>query len=184
MPNATPSCRLRASPDSDWQTKGGRWCSPAATFCVSRNPGVPLNRSMNYTLNPGSVRCDIFKPSGKRYDTIALDMSNYYDAVTANEAVRLALKDANHYQPEQWLIVVTNPYHHSDIPVLLGPVERLHQFQAPLATEYAVELRTGIPETITITACDDKGGAEALAESMSQHGAKARMVTRAVPAWK
>ena len=77
---------------------------------------------MNYTENSGSVRMDVFKPDGKWYETVALDMGAYYNTgITPHHAVHEALLEANHYLPDRWIIVVPEPYHVSAYPVLLGP---------------------------------------------------------------
>lgn len=82
---------------------------------------------MNYSADPGMVRADVFKPDGKWYETIALDMGAYYNSgIAPHYAVHQALLDANHYKPEKWIIVVPEPYHVSAYPVLLGPDTQLH----------------------------------------------------------
>ena len=73
----------------------------------------------HYNENPGIVRCDVFKPGGKWYETIALDMSDFYHALSPFDAVALAVEKANHYKLGQWNFVVSVPYHHSAYPVMI-----------------------------------------------------------------
>ena len=77
---------------------------------------------MNYTDNPGMVRVDYFKPSGKWYMTEARDMSGFYHEPLVQDAVRLALQ-----RDGRWLtnftIVVMNPYHHSGGVPVMFPAE-------------------------------------------------------------
>lgn len=75
---------------------------------------------MNYSDNPGNVMCDVFKPGGKWYERITLNMSGYYaETITPFDAVVLALKDANHYKLGDWNFYVPDPYHHNAYPVMV-----------------------------------------------------------------
>lgn len=53
----------------------------------------------HYNENPGIVRCEVFKANGKWYDTVALDMTEYYKTtITPIDAVILAIDDNGHYK--------------------------------------------------------------------------------------
>ncbi len=77
----------------------------------------------NYANNPGMVRADFHKASGKWYMTEAIDMSNYYDDLDIHEAVRKALADLRPDRPADWYkyvhVVVSNPYHRNAYPIRL-----------------------------------------------------------------
>jgi hypothetical protein len=73
----------------------------------------------NYSENPGSVRVDYFKPSGKWYMTEALDMSGFYDhGIYPGEAVRAALEASGRLCPSL-IKVVLFPYVEHDYPVMI-----------------------------------------------------------------
>lgn len=72
----------------------------------------------NYSENPGMVRVDYFKESGKWYMTEAVDMSEFWDyAITPSDAVQAALKKAGRWLPH-FNIVALEPYHKSAYPVM------------------------------------------------------------------
>lgn len=77
---------------------------------------------MNYTSNPGSVRVDFFKPSGKWYMTEEVDMSDYWDTPTSSDAVEAALEDVGR-NLKHFTRVVLEPYHRFGYPVLLAAKE-------------------------------------------------------------
>ena len=85
----------------------------------------------HYSSNPGIVRCDVFKADGKWYETIPLDMSEYYSS-TLNpiEAAALAIRDFNHYKIGQWSFSIPEPFHKHAYPVLItsntDPEELIH----------------------------------------------------------
>lgn len=74
---------------------------------------------MGYSMNDGVVRADRFKPSGKWYDSIALDMSRHYNAVLIHNAVLNAMEDQGVKLEPGWSIVVLEPYHKHSHPVML-----------------------------------------------------------------
>jgi hypothetical protein len=83
----------------------------------------------HFSENPGMVRVDYFKPSGKWYMTEAIDMSEFWDhGIIPNEAVKKAL-DASRPKREpgwwrQFTVVVTEPYHKSAYPVMIVSRDR------------------------------------------------------------
>ena len=73
----------------------------------------------NYSNNPGSVRVDFFKESGKWYMTEAVDMSEFWDfGNTPHDAVTAAL-EAKGRNLKHFTRVVLEPYHKSAYPVML-----------------------------------------------------------------
>lgn len=72
----------------------------------------------NYSDNPGMVRVDYFKASGKWYMTEAHDMSDFWDhGLWVGEAVEAALRKAGRWLPH-FTIVVLEPYHKNAYPVM------------------------------------------------------------------
>lgn len=82
---------------------------------------------MGYTGQEGMVRADRFRPSGKWYDTFALDMSEFYAEPLIHDALDLAIRD--HQKGHQghpcatpddpgWFIVVAEPYHQHAHPIV------------------------------------------------------------------
>ena len=76
----------------------------------------------HYSDTPGSVRVDIFKPSGKWYETIAVDMNLHYNDPLVTDAVRAAvlhkLDDGERYRLGGMTYVVIDPYHKNSYPVM------------------------------------------------------------------
>lgn len=72
----------------------------------------------HYSDNPGMVRVDYFRPSGKWYMTEAHDMTGYYDTSDPYSAVEQALRDAGRWLPH-FTIVVREPYHQYSYPVMI-----------------------------------------------------------------
>ena len=73
----------------------------------------------NYSDNPGMVRVDFFKPSGKWYMTEALDMYDFWDCgITPHDAVIAALEKSGR-NLTHFTRVVLEPYHRSAYPVML-----------------------------------------------------------------
>lgn len=83
---------------------------------------------MGYTTKESIVRADRFKGSGKYYDTIELDMEGFYKEASLREAVEKALikqgSMLRSYTKEEsdGFIVVLNPYHQTDYPVVVWAV--------------------------------------------------------------
>lgn len=76
----------------------------------------------NYSDNPGMVRFDFFKhESGKWYMTEALDMSDYWNAPSVYDAVRMTLADSRYTDLSSWIISALEPYHKNAFPILLTP---------------------------------------------------------------
>ena len=73
---------------------------------------------MGYAVGDNMVRVDQFKPRGKWYQTLAIDMSGLYDSESPHFAVRSALIAAGH-NIEQWTYVCLEPYHRHSYPVML-----------------------------------------------------------------
>ena len=78
----------------------------------------------NYSDNPGSVRVDYFKPSGKWYMTEAIKMSDYfYKEIDIHRAVASALDasrpDRNAGWWKQFTVVVNEPYHKNAYPIMI-----------------------------------------------------------------
>lgn len=77
----------------------------------------------HYANNPGMVRVDYFKPSGKWYMTEAHDMSGYYNEPDIFLAVEKALRDAGRWKPH-FTIVVMEPYHKNAYPIMITAEEQ------------------------------------------------------------
>lgn len=77
----------------------------------------------HFSENPGMVRVEYFKDSGKWYMTEAIDMSEWYFEPMVQNAVRKALDASRPERPSGWWssfnIVVLEPYHEHGIPVML-----------------------------------------------------------------
>ena len=82
---------------------------------------------MNYSENPGMVRFDRFKDTGKWYDTYAVDMTDYWGSLTPVDGLLLALRNDSRFGAEwvqSWLqqggsIVCLEPFHRYAYPVQL-----------------------------------------------------------------
>lgn len=70
----------------------------------------------HYADNPGMVRVDYFKDSGKWYMTEAHDMSEFYNEPSIHDAVRKTLERDGRWLPH-FTIVVLKPYHQHAHPV-------------------------------------------------------------------
>lgn len=77
----------------------------------------------NYTTQPGMVRADFHKSSGKWYMTEAINMEPYYDDLDIHKAVEKALADLRPDRPADWYkdfhVVVQEPYHRNAYPIML-----------------------------------------------------------------
>jgi hypothetical protein len=85
----------------------------------------------NYSENPGMVRVDYFKPSGKWYMTEAIDMSPAWDTPDIFDAVRHSLNYAwvaNHNGRgdawHQFTVVILEPYHKNAYPIMIVAKEQ------------------------------------------------------------
>lgn len=82
----------------------------------------------HYSDNPGMVRVDFFKPSGKWYMTEAHDMSGYYDSPEAHLGIERMLsvsRDGRPYWWRQFTVVVSEPHHKNAHPQMIvsGEIE-------------------------------------------------------------
>ena len=76
----------------------------------------------HFSQKPGMVRVDIFKESGKWYDTLELDMDKQYNTLLIHDAINNAMA----IQHPQWThgknagfhVVVLDPYHKNSHPVM------------------------------------------------------------------
>ena len=72
----------------------------------------------NYSNNPGKVRVDFFKPSGKWYETEELDMSAYYGEPVIHNAILKAYYEQIAPYHEDMTMVVLEPYHQFSHPIM------------------------------------------------------------------
>ena len=77
----------------------------------------------NYSINPGKVRVDYFKASGKWYMTEEIDMSDVYDYDNILGAVTAAIVNERGALPP-FNIVVLEPYHRHAHPVMIRNADR------------------------------------------------------------
>lgn len=77
----------------------------------------------NYSVNPGMVRVDFFKPGGKWYMTEAWNMTGFWDEITPVDAVEKMLErdERGAALLKQFIVVVLQPYHRLEYPVCLVP---------------------------------------------------------------
>ncbi len=73
----------------------------------------------HFAYNPGSVRVDEFKPSGKWYQTIVIDMTDQYLNPSIHDAVMDCLVDRQIKLEPGWRYVCIKPYHQYAHPVML-----------------------------------------------------------------
>ncbi len=71
----------------------------------------------NYSDNPGHVRVDYFKASGKWYMTEMLDMSGYYDWFDLHYAIRYAMEVQEMWRP-RFTQVILHPYNENAYPIM------------------------------------------------------------------
>jgi len=79
---------------------------------------------MGYTENDGMVRVDFFKPSGKWYITLSVDLSEFYDEPSIHEAFAKALRkhfsDLGHPDMLSDMdAVCPEPFHKHGHPVII-----------------------------------------------------------------
>jgi hypothetical protein len=75
----------------------------------------------HFSENPGHVRVDRFKPSGKWYDTFTIDMSERYRGLLHNQ-IRLALQEKfGKDDLGDWIYVILDPYHEHSHPQMIKP---------------------------------------------------------------
>lgn len=75
----------------------------------------------HYSTNESDVRVSIFKPSGKWYTDIAVNMGEYYNHADIHQALLLALSDAGQYKwyEQGYTLVCLEPHHRYSHPVML-----------------------------------------------------------------
>lgn len=76
----------------------------------------------HYSENPGMVRVDYWKPSGKWYMTEAIDMSDYWGLPDLFKAIELSLDESRPTREPGWwrqfTVTVSEPYHEKAYPVM------------------------------------------------------------------
>lgn len=73
---------------------------------------------MGYHIYDYMVRVDQFKPNGKWYQTLSINMNNLYDHHCVHEALKIALQNDGR-DVERWTYVCLEPYHKHSHPVML-----------------------------------------------------------------
>lgn len=73
----------------------------------------------NYSENEGSCRASLFKPSGKWYQDLAIDMSAFYNEPDIHMAIRCAFEQTARTLQSDWKLVVLDPYHKNSHPIML-----------------------------------------------------------------
>ncbi len=71
----------------------------------------------NYSDNPGHVRVDYFKASGKWYMTETLDMNEFYDRWDIHKAIQYAMQEQEMWRPH-FTQVILHPYHQNAHPIM------------------------------------------------------------------
>lgn len=71
----------------------------------------------NYSDEPGHVRCDAFKESGKWYETFQIDMTELYNEPLIHDAVKTAVHVALKGRLIGMRMVVLLPYHTNEHPI-------------------------------------------------------------------
>ena len=83
---------------------------------------------MGYTTNPSKVRVDIFKSSGKWYETVELDMNKGWDKTTIlHDQFKKAWIEQYPHRPtvdnrldsDGWFLVCLEPYHENSHPIVV-----------------------------------------------------------------
>ncbi|MFW6046657.1 MAG: hypothetical protein ACOCP4_02560 [Candidatus Woesearchaeota archaeon] len=76
---------------------------------------------MNYSNEPYMVRVDIFKPSGKWYQTIAVNFQGLYEEPLIHNQIEKGLEGYgwNIKSHKGWKVVVLEPYHQHSHPVMI-----------------------------------------------------------------
>lgn len=72
----------------------------------------------HYSENPAHCRVDIFKPSGKWYMTITLDLTGLYEHNDIHEAIKMAGGPKLELDLG-WTAVCLDPYHQHSHPIML-----------------------------------------------------------------
>lgn len=74
---------------------------------------------MGYAVSDSVVRADRFKPSGKWYDSIALEMGSQFEISSIHDAINAALERQGVTLGKGWSLVVLEPYHKHSHPIML-----------------------------------------------------------------
>ncbi len=75
---------------------------------------------MGYAVSETIVRADQFKPSGKWYQSIALEMGAHWTAPSIPDAIKECLMKQGYGEVKDgWSIVVLEPYHQHSHPIMI-----------------------------------------------------------------
>ena len=79
----------------------------------------------HYARNPQKCRVDVFKPSGKYYDTIKVEW-NEWDSYEESgrlltEYFKDIIKEQAHYSLGKWIFICLEPYHKNAHPQMILP---------------------------------------------------------------
>lgn len=73
----------------------------------------------NYSVNPAMVRVDFFKPSGKWYDTVAVEWQGYHHS-DIYQALRNSLNTSGYGDKYSGMTAVClEPYHENAHPLMI-----------------------------------------------------------------
>tara|TARA_R100001086_G_scaffold205174_1_gene121039 strand:- start:341 stop:580 length:240 start_codon:yes stop_codon:yes gene_type:complete len=74
----------------------------------------------NFSAKESDVRADIFKPSGKWYETVTISMEGKYEHSDLFEAVITSYEKPGIRQlGKDWMLVVLEPHHKHSHPVMI-----------------------------------------------------------------
>lgn len=73
---------------------------------------------MGYAVEDCMVRVDRFKETGKWYDSISLDMEDFYNVDDLHWAVQECLRHFG-FEIHGWIYICLEPYHKNAHPVML-----------------------------------------------------------------
>ena len=76
---------------------------------------------MHYSNKSTDCRLDTFKPSGKWYDTLTLDMSNSPYKGLLRDDIKKAIKEQypHLFRESGWMIVCLEPHHENSHPICI-----------------------------------------------------------------
>jgi hypothetical protein len=74
---------------------------------------------MGYAVGDNFVRASRFKPSGKWYDDVALDMAGEFNTDSIQTAIKNAYTKTYHPLHPGWMLVVLEPYHKHSHPIII-----------------------------------------------------------------
>lgn len=74
----------------------------------------------NYSANDGSVQVSVFKPSGKWYTDIAVDMTGVFNHPSIHDGLEQVMRFQGHSSyVDNYICVCLNPYHRHSHPIML-----------------------------------------------------------------